>query len=197
VDQAPLIDQHRLGAVDRNLGARVGTSLTAIAALGWRHVATVTGTTLVILAAVTAGRCCCGERNACGERCTASCVVVGMLVANETRRRDRGVMNSSMRLPGNSAIGETTTMCARHCIAVQERLARIIEAADGNADVGTFDEVVGQRACRTCRKKWRSPGSMSEMTPAHRASSAKPVSSPVRCHDRPPDAFWHIDSGKR
>jgi uncharacterized membrane protein YadS len=33
----------------------LGTSLTAIAALGWRHVATVTGTTLVILAVVTVG----------------------------------------------------------------------------------------------------------------------------------------------
>jgi hypothetical protein len=29
--------------------------LTAIAALGWRHVATVTGTTLVIFTAVTTG----------------------------------------------------------------------------------------------------------------------------------------------
>jgi uncharacterized integral membrane protein (TIGR00698 family) len=33
----------------------LGTSLSAIASLGWRHVATVTGTTLVILAVVTAG----------------------------------------------------------------------------------------------------------------------------------------------
>jgi uncharacterized membrane protein YadS len=33
----------------------LGTSLSAIAALGWRHVATVTGTTLVILVLVTAG----------------------------------------------------------------------------------------------------------------------------------------------
>jgi uncharacterized membrane protein YadS len=33
----------------------LGTSLTAIAALGWRHVATVTATTIVILALVTAG----------------------------------------------------------------------------------------------------------------------------------------------
>ena len=33
----------------------LGTSLPAIAALGWRHVATVTGTTVVILAAVMAG----------------------------------------------------------------------------------------------------------------------------------------------
>jgi uncharacterized integral membrane protein (TIGR00698 family) len=33
----------------------LGTSLSAIAALGWRHVATVTGTTLVILVVVTAG----------------------------------------------------------------------------------------------------------------------------------------------
>jgi uncharacterized membrane protein YadS len=33
----------------------LGTSLTAIAALWWRHVATVTGTTLVVLVAVTAG----------------------------------------------------------------------------------------------------------------------------------------------
>jgi uncharacterized membrane protein YadS len=33
----------------------LGTSLTAMTALGWRHVATVTGTTLVILFVVTAG----------------------------------------------------------------------------------------------------------------------------------------------
>ena len=33
----------------------LGTSLPAIAALGWRHVATVTGTTMVILVVVTGG----------------------------------------------------------------------------------------------------------------------------------------------
>ena len=33
----------------------LGTSLGAIRALGWRHVATVTGTTLVILIVATAG----------------------------------------------------------------------------------------------------------------------------------------------
>jgi uncharacterized integral membrane protein (TIGR00698 family) len=33
----------------------LGTSISAIAALGWRHVATVTGTTVVILVLVTAG----------------------------------------------------------------------------------------------------------------------------------------------
>jgi hypothetical protein len=33
----------------------LGTWLTAAAALGWRHVATVTGTTLIILAVVAAG----------------------------------------------------------------------------------------------------------------------------------------------
>jgi len=33
----------------------LGTSLTAVRALGWRHVATVTGTTLVILVVLTAG----------------------------------------------------------------------------------------------------------------------------------------------
>jgi uncharacterized integral membrane protein (TIGR00698 family) len=33
----------------------LGTSLTAVGALGWRHVATVTGTTLVILVIATAG----------------------------------------------------------------------------------------------------------------------------------------------
>ena len=33
----------------------LGTSPTAIAALGWRHVATVVGTTLVILVMETAG----------------------------------------------------------------------------------------------------------------------------------------------
>ena len=34
----------------------LGTSVTAIAALGWRHVATITGTTLVVLVVVTAGQ---------------------------------------------------------------------------------------------------------------------------------------------
>jgi uncharacterized membrane protein YadS len=33
----------------------LGTSLSAIGALGWRHIATVTGTTLVILIVFTAG----------------------------------------------------------------------------------------------------------------------------------------------
>jgi uncharacterized membrane protein YadS len=33
----------------------LGTSISAIAALGWRHVATVIGTTLVIFVIVTAG----------------------------------------------------------------------------------------------------------------------------------------------
>jgi uncharacterized membrane protein YadS len=33
----------------------LGTSLPAIARLGWRHVATVTGTTVVILGLVTVG----------------------------------------------------------------------------------------------------------------------------------------------
>ena len=33
----------------------LGTSITAIGALGWRHVAIVSGTTIVILVVVTAG----------------------------------------------------------------------------------------------------------------------------------------------
>ena len=33
----------------------LGTSLTAVASLGWRHIATVMGTTMVILIIVTAG----------------------------------------------------------------------------------------------------------------------------------------------
>jgi uncharacterized membrane protein YadS len=33
----------------------LGTSISAIAKLGWRHAATVTGTTLVILVVVTVG----------------------------------------------------------------------------------------------------------------------------------------------
>jgi uncharacterized membrane protein YadS len=33
----------------------LGTSLTAITALGWRHIATVLGTTLVIFVIVTGG----------------------------------------------------------------------------------------------------------------------------------------------
>jgi uncharacterized membrane protein YadS len=53
--KAPLIEASTWGLLIAISALGLGTSLTAIAALGWRHVATVTGTTLVILAAVTAG----------------------------------------------------------------------------------------------------------------------------------------------
>lgn len=53
--KAPLIDASTWGLLIAIGALGLGTSLPAIAALGWRHVATVTGTTLVILAAVTAG----------------------------------------------------------------------------------------------------------------------------------------------
>jgi uncharacterized integral membrane protein (TIGR00698 family) len=51
----PLIEASTWGLLIAISALGLGTSLTAIAALGWRHVATVTGTTLVILAVVTAG----------------------------------------------------------------------------------------------------------------------------------------------
>ena len=51
----PLIEASTWGLLIAISALGLGTSLTAIAALGWRHVATVAGTTLVILAVVTAG----------------------------------------------------------------------------------------------------------------------------------------------
>jgi uncharacterized integral membrane protein (TIGR00698 family) len=53
--KVPLIEASTWGLLIAISALGLGTSLTAIAALGWRHVATVTGTTLVILAVVTAG----------------------------------------------------------------------------------------------------------------------------------------------
>jgi len=53
--KAPLIEVSTWGLLIAIGALGLGTSLPAIAALGWRHVATVTGTTVVILAAVTAG----------------------------------------------------------------------------------------------------------------------------------------------
>ena len=53
--KAPLIEASTWGLLIAISALGLGTSLTAIAALGWRHVATVTGTTLVILAVVTVG----------------------------------------------------------------------------------------------------------------------------------------------
>src|SRR5215813_1025675 len=52
--KAPLVEASTLGLLVAIGALGLGTSLPAIAALGWRHVATVTGTTLVILVAVTA-----------------------------------------------------------------------------------------------------------------------------------------------
>jgi uncharacterized membrane protein YadS len=53
--KAPLIEISTWGLLIAISALGLGTSLTAIAALGWRHVATVIGTTLVILVIVTAG----------------------------------------------------------------------------------------------------------------------------------------------
>jgi uncharacterized integral membrane protein (TIGR00698 family) len=53
--KAPLIEASTWGLLIAISALGLGTSVTAIAALGWRHVATVIGTTLVILAVVTAG----------------------------------------------------------------------------------------------------------------------------------------------
>jgi len=53
--KAPLIEASTWGLLIAISALGLGTSLPAIAALGWRHVATVTGTTIVILVAVTAG----------------------------------------------------------------------------------------------------------------------------------------------
>jgi uncharacterized integral membrane protein (TIGR00698 family) len=53
--KAPLIEVSTWGLLIAIGALGLGTSLTAIAALGWRHVATVTGTTTVILVVVTTG----------------------------------------------------------------------------------------------------------------------------------------------
>jgi uncharacterized integral membrane protein (TIGR00698 family) len=53
--KAPLIEASTWGLLIAISALGLGTSLAAIAALGWRHVATVIGTTLVILVVVTAG----------------------------------------------------------------------------------------------------------------------------------------------
>jgi uncharacterized integral membrane protein (TIGR00698 family) len=53
--RTPLIEVSTWGLLIAIAALGLGTSLTAIAALGWRHVVTVIGTTLVILMAVTAG----------------------------------------------------------------------------------------------------------------------------------------------
>ena len=47
--KAPLIEASTWGLLIAISALGLGTSLPAIAALGWRHVATVTGTTVVIL----------------------------------------------------------------------------------------------------------------------------------------------------
>jgi len=53
--KAPLIEASTWGLLIAIAALGLGTSPTAIAALGWRHSATVVGTTLFILAMVTAG----------------------------------------------------------------------------------------------------------------------------------------------
>jgi uncharacterized integral membrane protein (TIGR00698 family) len=53
--KAPLVEVSTWGLLIAIGALGIGTSLTAIATLGWRHVATVTGTTAVILTVVTAG----------------------------------------------------------------------------------------------------------------------------------------------
>lgn len=53
--KAPLVEASTWGLLIAIGALGLGTSLPAIAALGWRHIATVTGTTAVILVVVTAG----------------------------------------------------------------------------------------------------------------------------------------------
>ncbi|HEX2337057.1 MAG TPA: putative sulfate exporter family transporter [Hyphomicrobiaceae bacterium] len=52
--KAPLVEASTWGLLIAIAALGLGTSLNAIIALGWRHVATVTGTTFVILLVVTA-----------------------------------------------------------------------------------------------------------------------------------------------
>jgi uncharacterized integral membrane protein (TIGR00698 family) len=53
--KAPLVEASNWGLLIAISALGLATSLTAIAALGWRHIATVLGTTLVILAVATGG----------------------------------------------------------------------------------------------------------------------------------------------
>jgi len=53
--KAPLVEASNWGLLIAISALGLATSLTAIAALGWRHIVTVLGTTLVILAVATGG----------------------------------------------------------------------------------------------------------------------------------------------
>ncbi|MCC6889542.1 MAG: putative sulfate exporter family transporter [Hyphomicrobiales bacterium] len=53
--KAPLVEASTWGLLTAIGALGLGTSLTALAALGWRHIATLTGTTVVILVLATAG----------------------------------------------------------------------------------------------------------------------------------------------
>jgi uncharacterized integral membrane protein (TIGR00698 family) len=53
--KAPLVEVSTWGLLIAISALGLGTSLSAIVALGWRHVATVTGTTIVILVVITGG----------------------------------------------------------------------------------------------------------------------------------------------
>ena len=53
--KVPLVEASTWGLLIAIAALGLGTSLTAIAKLGWRHIVTVMATTLVILAIVTAG----------------------------------------------------------------------------------------------------------------------------------------------
>ena len=61
-DQSAVDRGIHLGTSDRHQRARSRHLPPAIAALGWRHVATVTGTTVVILVVMTAGLMRCRSR---------------------------------------------------------------------------------------------------------------------------------------
>jgi len=53
--KTPLIEASTWGLLIAISALGLGTSMPAIAALGWRHVAIVTGTTITILVVATAG----------------------------------------------------------------------------------------------------------------------------------------------
>ncbi len=57
--KAVLVEASTWGLLVAIAALGLGTSLTAIAALGWRHIATILGTTLVILVVASLGLCWC------------------------------------------------------------------------------------------------------------------------------------------
>jgi len=96
-------------------------------------------------------------------------------------------MNSSVRLPGNVVIvGNHDNVCSKLYCSPGRAASGIIQASDGDADVGPFDQVVGQRgAARRAELTLDQAGGAGRSRPAPcPAQSGFP--DPRECHDRSP-----------